>query len=137
MMPAGISKRTALKIMLILLSLVVLFHLLIIFQVVPYEIVWAGRLRTVDEMYAFEATSILINLLLIGVLLFKGKYFSHRIPEALLNVLLWLFVVVFSLNTVGNLLAKTQFERVVFTPLTFISAVLIWIIVRKDETGAQ
>jgi hypothetical protein len=42
-------------------------------------------------------------------------------------------VLVFALNSVGNLLAKSLFEKAVFTPLTLISAILIWIILRKDK----
>lgn len=41
-----------------------------------------------------------------------------------LNVILWFFVVLFSLNTIGNLFAKVSLETIVFTPLTFISALL-------------
>lgn len=123
--------------MLILLSTVILFHLLIILQVIPYENVWAGKLQSVDEMYAFEAASIFINLVLIGVLLLKGRYVGHRIPERILDVILWLFVVVFSLNTIGNLMAKTYFERVIFTPLTLLLAYLSWLVVRKREVSTR
>lgn len=119
--------------MLIILSAVVVFHLLILLQVIPYENVWAGKLSSVNEMYMFETASILINILLITVLLFKGNLVRHRIPERILNHVLWFFVVVFSLNTLGNLTAKTDFERIVFTPLTLVSAVLIWLIVRKQK----
>lgn len=133
----NLSKGTALKTMLILLSTVILFHLLIILQVIPYENVWAGKLQSVDEMYAFEAASIFINLVLIGVLLLKGRYVGHRIPERILDVILWLFVVVFSLNTIGNLMAKTYFERVIFTPLTLLLAYLSWLVVRKREVSTR
>lgn len=133
----NLSKGTALKTMLILLSTVILFHLLIVLQVIPYENVWAGKLQSVDEMYAFEAASIFINLVLIGVLLLKGRYVGHRIPERILDVILWLFVVVFSLNTIGNLMAKTYFERVIFTPLTLLLAYLSWLVVRKREVSTR
>jgi hypothetical protein len=44
-------------------------------------------------------------------------------------------VLVFGLNTIGNLFAKSLFEKAVFTPLTLILALLIWIILRKDKTN--
>ena len=130
-MEIPISPEKALKFMIGLLVIVVLFHFSILFQIIPYTIVWAGKLNTVNEMYAFEATSIAINLFLILILVLKGNYIKHSVPEKWLNGILWFFVVVFALNTIGNLFAKTVFEKVVFTPLTLISAIFIWIILKK------
>lgn len=128
-----ISKELALKLLLGLFVMVIIFHLLILFQVIPYTIVWAGKLKTVDEMYAFEAASISINIFLVAVLILKGNYVKHRISEKILNVILWIFMGLFALNTIGNLLAESLFEKVVFTPLTLLSSVLIWIVVRKEK----
>ncbi len=121
----------ALKIMISLLTMVILFHVLIIVQFIPYEIVWAGKLKSVDEMYIFESVSILINLFLVIVLLLKGSYIKNSISHKVLNGILWIFVAIFALNTVGNLMAKTAFEKVVFTPLTLISSVLLWFIIKS------
>jgi len=116
-----------------LLSLVLVFHLAVITQLIPYTIVWAGKLRTVNEMYVFEAVSIAINIFIITVLLLKGYYIKHGIWNTVLNIMLWLFLALFALNTVGNLMAETLFEKLVFTPLTLLAALLIWIIVRKKN----
>jgi hypothetical protein len=126
-----LTPEKALKMMIGLLIAVVLFHLSVLFQLVPYTIVWAGKLNTLNEMYAFEAVSIAINLFLLLILALKGNYIKHNIAEKWLNGILWFFVVVFALNTVGNLMAETAFEKIVFTPLTLISALLIWIILKK------
>jgi hypothetical protein len=136
-MLAKISKPFALKTMLMILSVVILFHILILLQVIPYEIVWAGRLQSSKEMYVFETASIVINLIIIAALLLKGKYLRYQASERLLDAILWFFIIVFALNTVGNLMAKTSFEKVVFTPLTLISAILIWVIVRKQEINTH
>jgi len=130
-----ISKIQALKIMLGLLSAVIIFHLLVIIRIIPYEIVWAGKLNSVSEMVVFEIVSILINILLITVLLLKANFIKHTINVKVINGVLWFFVGVFALNTIGNLLAESLFEKVVFTPLTLISALLIWIIIRKDKNN--
>ena len=116
-----------------MLTLVIIFHLAIVSQLIPYTIVWAGKLKTVEEMYAFEAVSISVNLFLITILLLKGNYIKHRISGKILNTILWLFVALFALNTIGNLMAETLFEKLVFTPLTLLSAILIWTIIRKDK----
>ncbi len=123
--------------MLGLLTAVIIFHIFILAGIVPYEIVWAGKLQSVQEMYVFEAISISINAILITVLLLKGNFIKLSVPAKLLDGVLWFFVAVFALNTVGNLMAETLFEKAFFTPLTFLSAVLIWIIVRKNPDGKQ
>jgi len=126
------SPKTAIKIMLWMLVVVILFHLSIILKIVPYEITWGGRLKNDSQMYAFETISILINLFLCCILLIKGKYIEEFVPMKIIDISLWIFFVLFGLNTVGNILAKTNFEKF-FTLLTLTSAILIWIILRKDK----
>lgn len=126
------SQIAAIKIMLWMLGGVILFHFSILFKIVPYEITWGGRLKNDSEMYVFESISILINLLLILILLIKGRYLRELIPNKIVNGILWVFFVLFGLNTVGNLLAKTNFEKF-FTLLTLASCILIWIILRWDK----
>jgi len=132
-----ISEAQALKIILGLLTAVIVFHLLIITGIIPYKIVWAGKLKSVSEMYVFEIVSILINIFLLTILLLKGDIIKHTINDKIITGILWFFVLVFALNTIGNLLAETLFEKVVFTPLTLISSLLIWIIIRKDKDNQQ
>jgi len=130
-MKAFITPQQAIKIMLVLLSAVMVFHILVITQVIPYTIVWAGKLKSVKDMYQFEGSSIFINLMLILMLLAKGQYIQLPVSQKFISIVLWLFVFLFALNTIGNLFAKTNFEKFVFTPLTFISSLLLFRIVKK------
>jgi len=132
-----VSKDQALIMIIGLLTAVIVFHMLIIIRIIPYEIVWAGKLKSVNEMYVFEMVSVLVNILLLAVLLLKGNYLKHKINSKIINGILWFFVFVFALNTVGNLMAESFFEKAVFTPLTLILAILIWVIIRKDETTTR
>lgn len=118
------------KLMLALLTLVMLFHLLVLFQIIPYDIVWAGKLNSIEEMYSFEIMSILVNSILMTTLLLKGNFIKHKISGKIINGIIWFFIILFTLNTIGNLFAKTIFEKVVFTPLTLISVFLLWNIVQ-------
>jgi hypothetical protein len=129
-----ISKYRAIKFSIALLSLVIIFHLTILIQVIPYTIVWAGKLKTVAEMYVFEAISISINMFLIITLLQKGNYIKRRFTDKILNIILWLFLALFILNSFGNLFAESAFEKIVFTPLTILLAFLIWQVVRREKT---
>ncbi len=120
-----LSYRLAINTMVTLLSLVLLFHVLVMTGMIPYEIVWAGKLKTQRDMLRFESISIVINLFLLMVVCVKAGYLKIRVARAVLNVILWLFVCLFGLNTVGNLFAETNFEKVAFTPLTLLFAVLL------------
>ena len=129
--------KLAIQLMLVILSSVVVFHALVLIQVIPYTIVWAGKINSIQEMEVFELVSIIINVLMICAIAIKGNYITWKVSVKLINILLWLFVVLFSLNTIGNLLSKTSFETILFTPLTLIMAVLCFRIVMEKNTVKQ
>lgn len=123
------NSKTAIKIMLCLVVAILLFHLNIVLKIVPYEITWGGRLTTDSEMYVFEIISILLNLILGLALLIKGNYIKHIVPVKIVTVTLWIFLILFGLNTIGNVFAKTNFEKL-FTVLTLSMCILLWIILK-------
>ena len=116
-----------------LLSLVLIFHLCVLFEIISYKIVWAGKLNSKEEMYVFEAVSILINFFLIIVLYIKFQNIKKSETNRIINIIIWLFVFLFALNTLGNLFAENLIEQILGTLLTFISATLCWIIVKKKN----
>ena len=128
-----ISKRIALKLMIGLLSTVLIFHLCVLFEIISYKIVWAGKLNSKEEMYVFEAVSILINFFLIIVLCIKFQNIKKSETNRIINIIIWVFVFLFALNTLGNLFAENLIEQILGTLLTFISATLCWIIVKKKN----
>ncbi len=107
--------------------LATIFHLLILFRVIPFEITWGGRLKTVEEMYVFETISILINSFFIFILLQKGEYIRYFLGKKTVTLILWVFFTIFVLNTIGNVFAETYFEKF-FTILTLLNAILLWLI---------
>jgi hypothetical protein len=115
-----ISEKFAVRALFAILSLVVLFHLLIIFGVIPFSIVWGGRISSSDEMLRFEMVSIGMNLLLLLIISIKARWIRLRIHHLVLKIVLWLMTILFLLNTVGNLLSQNDLEKLIFTPLTFI-----------------
>ncbi len=129
-----ISPKQALNILLTLLCMVLVFHILVFLQVIPYTIVWAGKLHSVQEMRVFEAVSMTVLMINILVLILKGNYIRHNIPVKFLNWALWFYTMLFVLNTIGNLFAQTAFEKYFFTPLTLVSAVLCILILVGDKS---
>lgn len=129
------NPKTAIKIMLWILASAIVFHLCILLKIIPYEITWGGRLKNDQEMYVFETVSIVINLFFGAILLMKGQYVKRIIPIKIINIILWVFLVLFGLNTIGNIFAETNFEKY-FTILTLANTLLIWITLRNDKKQA-
>ena len=119
-----ITEKLAAYSVIIILSLVVLFHLLVVVGVIPYHIVWGGRLKDKAELFQFEMVSIGANLLMLLVILIKAKILKVALPPKLLTITLWLMFALFILNTLGNLLSVNEWEKILFTPLTLILALL-------------
>jgi hypothetical protein len=126
------TKKIYINTLLLISALVTVFHALILLRVIPFEITWGGKLKTVEEMYVFETLSIGVNVFFMFILLQKGEYIRYVMGRKTVNIILWIFFGVFLLNTIGNLFAETNFEKY-FTLLTLLSAVLIW---RIQRTGA-
>lgn len=125
--------NNSIKIFLGLLLAVILFHICIILKTIPYDITWGGRLQNDTEMYVFETISILINIFLGSILLMKGNLIKYKFSGKVVNAILWIFFGLFILNTIGNIFAKTNFEKF-FAILTGLSATLIWNIVKQIKT---
>lgn len=131
-----IPYKKAIDIVLVILSMVSLFHLLVLTEIIPYNIVWAGKINSVSEMRVFEFFSLSINTVIIFVIAIKANYLKWSVPVRFVNGFIWFIFFLFSLNTIGNLFAATNFEKFVFTPMTFILAVLCLRIV-KEKQGAN
>jgi hypothetical protein len=128
-----LNKETAIKLMIGMLTIVLIFHVGVIVEIIPYTIVWAGKIDSIDEMRVFEMISILINALLLVVLYIKSYNIKNNISNRTINFIIWVFVFLFAINTVGNLFARSFIELILGTGLTSISSLLCWIIVKKDE----
>ncbi len=116
----------------VVFSAVLVFQFLILFSVIPYDITWGGRLKSYEDMLVFVSIAILINALFLFVLLIKAGYVKTKVSNAFINAVLWTMVIVFALNTVGNLFAISPLERYVATPITLILSVLSYKIL-KDK----
>ena len=131
-MSSKMTAKLSIKIILGIIIAVTVFHLCILFKLIPYDIAWGGRLTNDQEIYVFETVSLVINFIFALVLLIKGKFIKQLLPEKVVNVMLWIFLVLFALNTIGNIFAKTNFEKG-FTVVTLATTVLLWIILKKPK----
>lgn len=103
-----------------------LFHILVLFGIIPFENTWGGRLENREQMLVFESVSILVTLFVMGIAGISAGYLNWKIKPVILKVLFSILMVVFALNTVGNLFAGNAFEKIFATPVTLVLAVFCW-----------
>jgi hypothetical protein len=117
-------ERLALATLFTILSGVILFHVLILCGVIPYDIVWGGRLTSPAQMQRLEVVSLLLNLLMLAVVSVRAGFMGKGMPPRVTTVALWAMCGLFALNTVGNLLSQNELEQIIFTPLTAVLSLL-------------
>lgn len=117
-----ISERVAAIGMLVLFSLVIIFHLLVLIGIIPSAIVWGGRLETREELITFELVSIVLNVLMLTVVGIKTNLVKITVNKTILKGIFWMMFVLFAVNTIGNLFAVSSWETTIFTPITFLLA---------------
>ena len=127
------KKTTTISVMLLITALLLLLHFSILIGLIPYDKVWAGRLKSVEEMYQFETVSILINVFVLIVLLVKRRMLKQQKQNKLMSYLLKALGVFFALNTIGNLFAESKLELILGTAVTLTLSVLFFKVSMKEK----
>jgi heme A synthase len=119
MLPLGIAVNG----IIIILSSIIIFHFLVLTGVIPFNIVWGGNLTSKTQLYTMEAISIAINTVMLLIILTYCGVIKSSINRKYIIGAIWCMFLLFVLNTLGNLMAKTSLETYIFTPLTSILAI--------------
>lgn len=106
--------------LLCILAPMVLFHILVLSGIVPYTIVWGGRLTNQAEMVQFELISISILLLMLFVVAVHAGFIKIGFQPFIFRIAFWVMAGLFLLNTIGNMQSLNETERLLFTPVTFL-----------------
>jgi hypothetical protein len=104
-------------------SLSILFHLLVIMKVIPSTIIWGGRIENQQELLKFESISIILNVFFLLILLMINTTIKVKVKPIVFRLVLCLMSALFILNTIGNLLAKSSIETMIFTPVTILLSI--------------
>ncbi|MBL7683498.1 MAG: hypothetical protein JNK00_09050 [Flavipsychrobacter sp.] len=106
-----ISSKTAAYTTICIMGITIILHTLILTGVIPYDITWGGRLKTHADMIRFETVSVLINITVILIVAAHMRWLPFRIDRRTTRIAMWLMVVMFSINTLGNIFAQTLMEK--------------------------
>ena len=111
-----ISFKLAAQLSWALFGLLILFHLAVIigillFDYVPIDFLWGGRMESKAQLLNFEIFSLGVIALSFFIVLVRSE--RIQIPSLLgvAKVGTWVLFVLFLLNTLGNILAKRAFEK--------------------------
>lgn len=123
-----VSFKRATQLSTMILSLLSLFHLIVILGIVffdyaPNKFLWGGRMETIDELLKFEIISLVGSVFCVIIILIRFKSRKSSIFFYFSRVTLWLISILFMFNTAGNLMAESRFEKV-FALLTVILSIL-------------
>jgi len=99
------------KITLVIVSAYSIFHLLIILQIIPFNIVWGGKIESIDTIYVLEGVALVIMVFLGVVIAMKNRIIKPIFTDKTIKRILLIFAFFFMFNTVGNLLAETSIEK--------------------------
>jgi hypothetical protein len=121
------------RLLIALFSVTIVFHVLVLIKIIPYEIVWGGRITDPSQLPVFEGASILLNMLFIFIVAVRIGLLRIKFPPAVLSFSLWFMLVIFLLNTVGNIFAESSTETWIFTPITLIISILCCILIFRKR----
>lgn len=104
---------------LLIIGFATVFHVLVVARVVPTHVVWGGQIPDPARAIRMEIVSIVVLVVSAGLIVLRTVSLLRGVPNLAGAIGVWVLVGLFVLNTIGNLFAKTKFEKAVFTPLTF------------------
>lgn len=100
-----------------LFGLLAIFHLTVITGVVfldyvPLDFLWGGILQTQEQFLTLEMVSLIVQIMCLFLTLVRADYLKLPKLQGIAHLGMWVIFVIFAVNTVGNLLAKTTLEKI-------------------------
>lgn len=120
-----IGVRAAGNIVLVLFGMLFVFHLLVLTGVIPYNIVWAGKITNKTDLIKMETISLVVLILASLVITLRMEYLRLGISPLTIRIGIWILFVFFVLNTLGNLTAVSPIEKYGFGLLTILISILL------------
>lgn len=126
-------KRSAELTALIIFALNLLFHAGIMAGLIPADIVWGSRIQSTTQFYLLESLSLVFNGLFLGLMLIRLELWKLGLSPKVIRFSLGFMAIFFLLNTLGNLMSKNSFEQMVFSPMTLLLSICLFISLRLQS----
>jgi hypothetical protein len=116
-----IGANVAGNILLISMGLLAIFHILVLLNLVPSDVVWGGQIGdSAISLLALEITALLMTAVFAAIIAAKVGYIQAGKFKKASTVGVWILFAFLILNTVGNLASGVSTENLVFAPITLI-----------------
>ena len=126
-----ITQKGTIKIFLVINAVMLILQLLVLIKIIPYHVFWVGKINPEEQLVPFMSISILMDVILISVLLIKLKDIQGKILKNMVDGIIWVYVIIFAINTIKNLFSDDLIVLVLGTTFTIVSSFLCWRIVKK------
>ncbi|TGK50691.1 hypothetical protein EHQ16_04490 [Leptospira kanakyensis] len=131
--PSKKIRTIASKILIVLFSFTMIFHVIALFQFIPYKYLWGGRLSSVEEMYVMETVSLIVNTFFLWASFQYTQYLNKGLVPLWIRLVFAFIGIIFLANTIGNLVAVTDLETLLATPVTAVLSGICFSLVPKYE----
>ena len=116
--------KLACDLLISLLIILLIFHLLVLLKVIPYDIIWGGQITDSFSLIIYEGIAIFLTIIFILIIALKAGYIIAGRLSKVINITAWLVFGYFLFNTIGNLTSAVNTEKLIFTPVTMIMTIL-------------
>ena len=110
----------------------IMIAVMVIISLIPSDMVWGGRVINHNQILLLEFVSLAVNILMIWFVAMRVEYVRAVVSSRLLYVVLIIFMVMMFMNTVGNIMAETIFERIM-SVVTFVSAFCFYVLIKGSN----
>ena len=109
-------------------ALIIIFILFFLFQMslvfgAPFgKLAWSGMYKVLPPSFRF-GSFIAAVIFIFGIFIIseKASLYSFFYYPIIADVLIWVLVILFGFSTLCNMLSKSKLEKLVMTPIAFIS----------------
>lgn len=99
------------QILLVGLSLLVLFHILILSRILPSKWIWADKKRSRTALLLSEVLALLINFVALAIVTLYLEYWSVGYRENVARIGFWLLLGYFTANVINSLRSSNPVKR--------------------------
>ena len=96
-------------------------------EIIPMRYVWGGRIESRSQLITMETVTLLVNAVIVWLVGMQAGYIRPRLSGKILRAVMLVLSIMMSLNTFGNIAAKTNAEKLFALP-TLVGAVGFWVL---------
>ena len=120
-----------------LFLMLAVFHLVVVVGILAFDhepvyLLWGGRVEP-GQLLKFELFALIVNAACIGLVLLASGRIGSGTAQRIGRWLMWPLVVLFILNTVGNLLATSWFERIMAAVTVLLALLCLRLAIGPDR----